>query len=131
MEPFNLSSTYLRLRTDASIEPLPVDKTFWDRLTSGQLGSFHHEFLVSSHSADSDWSVWEMHPNGDEVVLLLGGQVTFILEHEDGDLAVELVEANSFVVVPKGTWHTVKVHERATMLFITAGERTQHRAVLV
>jgi len=131
MLPLNLTSTYLRLRSDASIEPLSVDKTFWDRLTTGQLGKFHHEFLVSSHAVVNDWSVWEMHPNGEEVVLLLDGQVTFILEHENGDLAVELVETGSFVVVPKGTWHTVKVRERATMLFITAGEGTQHRAVLV
>ena len=129
MKPFNLTSTYLRLRSDTSIESLPVDKTFWDRLTTGQLGQFHHEYLVSSHTVDSDWSVWELHPNGDEVVCLLSGKVTLIFEHEDGDLAVELVEPGSFVVVPKGTWHTAKVHERAAMLFITAGENTQHRAV--
>jgi len=129
MTPFNLSSTYLRLRSDASVETLPVDKTFWNKLTAGQLGKFHHEYLVSSSSVDNDWSVWEMHPNGDEVVCLLSGQITFVLEHEEGNLMVELVESGNFVVVPKGTWHTVKVHERSTMLFITAGEGTQHRPV--
>lgn len=129
MKSFHLTSTYVRLRSNASVELLPVDKTFWDRLSSGQLGEFHHEYLVSSHSVDDDWSVWEMHPNGDEVVCLLSGQVTFILDHEEGNLAIELNESGSFVVVPKGTWHTVKVRERSTMLFITAGEGTQHRAV--
>jgi mannose-6-phosphate isomerase-like protein (cupin superfamily) len=128
MDAFNLNSTYLRLRSDSSVEPLPVDQTFWDRLSSGQLGEFHNEYLVSSHSVDGDWSVWEMHPNGDEVVCLLSGNVTFILETAEGYQAVELDKGGSFVVVPKGIWHTVKVSERSTMLSITAGEGTQHRA---
>lgn len=127
--PFNLTSTYLRLRSDVSVEPLPVDRTFWDRLSSGQLGEFHHEYLVTSHSLESDWSVWEMHPNGDEVVCLLSGHVTFILEHREGNLEIELNESGGFVIVPKGTWHTARVRVQSEMLFITAGEGTQQRAV--
>lgn len=82
-EQYNLSSTYLRLRSDASVEPLTVDKAFWQRLVSGNLGTFHNEYLVSVHFFDSDWCSWEMHPNGDEIVCLLGGQVTFILEQRN------------------------------------------------
>jgi hypothetical protein len=41
--PFSLSSTFVRLRPDASVEALPVDATFWKRLTTGQLGTFHNE----------------------------------------------------------------------------------------
>ena len=129
MAIFNLNSTFLRLRNNSSVEPLAVDGTFWERLSSGQLGEFHHEYLVSSHSVDCDWAVWEMHPNGDEVVCLLSGHVTLILDQEDGEASVELTESGGFVVVPKGTWHTLKVREQTTMLFITAGEGTQHRAI--
>jgi hypothetical protein len=35
--PFQLATTYLRLRPDVSIEPLAVDATFWQRISSGQL----------------------------------------------------------------------------------------------
>ena len=129
MTTFSLDSTFLRLRSDASVEPLTVDGTFWGRLSGGQLGDFHNEYLVSSHTADSDWKVWEMHPNGDEVVCLLSGRITFVLDQGDAEAVVELTESGSFFVVPKGTWHTARVPERATMLFITAGEGTQHRAV--
>jgi hypothetical protein len=125
--PFDLSSTFLRLRTDASVEPLPVDGTFWQRLGSGQLGTFHHEFLVTYSAFDADWTMWEMHPKGDEVVCLLEGAVTFILERPGGNAAIELNDAGAYVIVPKRTWHTAKARGAARMLFITAGEGTLHR----
>jgi quercetin dioxygenase-like cupin family protein len=128
-KPFSLSSTYLRLRSDASVEPLPVDTTFWQRLATGQLGTFHHEYLVTSHAFDTDWSMWEMHPKGDEIVCLLSGSVTFILEREGGHQAIDLDESGAYVIVPKGTWHTARARAASRMLFITAGEGTQHRAI--
>jgi oxalate decarboxylase/phosphoglucose isomerase-like protein (cupin superfamily) len=70
-----------------------------------------------------------MHPNGDEVVCLLSGQVTFILDHKAGNLEIDMNESGDLVIVPKGTWHTAKVRVPSKMLFITAGEGTQHRAV--
>jgi mannose-6-phosphate isomerase-like protein (cupin superfamily) len=125
--PHNLLSTYLRLRNDVSIEPLDVDATFWQKIMTGQLGTFHEEYLVTSHTLDADWTHWEMHPKGDEIVCLLEGHVTFVFEGEDGHRAVELTESGAFAIVPRGTWHTAKVHAPSHMLFITAGEGTQHR----
>jgi hypothetical protein len=95
--PFDLSATYLRLRPDASVEPLAVDATFWQRLGAGELGTFHNEYLVAVHTFDADWRVWEMHPNGDEVVCLLSGAATFVLEERDGrrEVALEGAAATS------------------------------------
>jgi oxalate decarboxylase/phosphoglucose isomerase-like protein (cupin superfamily) len=124
----NLQSTYLRLRPDSSIEKLPADATFWPRLMSGQLGNFQHEYLVTSYNCNGDWASWEMHPNGDEIVCLLTGRVDFILESADGQHStMELSQPGSFAFVPRGTWHTAKNAGNATLLFITAGEDTQHR----
>ena len=128
-EPLDLSSTYLRLRPDASVEPLAVDSRFWQRIASGELGSFHNEYLVSCHSFETSWAVWEMHPNGDEIVCLLSGSVTFILEREQGAQAIELNRSGTYVIVLKGTWHTAKTQGPCRMLFITAGEGTEHRQV--
>jgi len=125
--PLNIASTYVRLRNDASVEPLPVDDTFWERLMQGRLGTFHNEYLVTSHTFDADWPTWEMHPNGDEVVCLLSGSVTFVLERTSGIDEVQLNEPGAYVIVPKGTWHTARVEGAARMLFITAGEGTQMR----
>jgi len=124
---FNLASTCLRLRSDVSIEPLPVDDTFWPRLMSGKLGSFHNEYLVTTFGYDRDWPNWEMHPNGDEIVLLIDGRTTMILELDGRERQVALATSGSYVLVQRGTWHTARTSTPCRMLFITAGEGTQHR----
>lgn len=123
----DLTSTYVRLRSDASVEPLPVDETLWQRIMAGQLGSFHNEYLVTSHTFEADWPIWEMHPNGDEIVCLLSGSVVFILEVGGEHREIPLNDSATYVIVPRGTWHTAKVATTSRMLFITAGEGTQHR----
>ena len=125
----HVESTYLRLGNDASIESFEVNPRFWERLQAGELGDFHNEYLVSTHTAATDWKVWEVHPNGDEMVCLLAGKATFILEREDGNKSVALTGLGSFLVIPRDTWHTVTIEEEATILFITAGEGTRHRPV--
>jgi mannose-6-phosphate isomerase-like protein (cupin superfamily) len=125
--PHLLTGAYLRLRPDASIEPLQVGADFWQRLMGGKLGSFHHEYLVTTFAYDKDWPNWEMHPNGDEVVMLLDGATTFVLEIDGRERLVQLDQSCSYVVVPRGTWHTSRTHSPCRMLFITAGEGTQHR----
>ena len=130
MTTANIQSTYLRLRPDSSIEELPVDATFWPRLIAGELGNFHHEYLVTSYTFSSDWPSWEIHPNGDEIVLLISGQATMVLETTEGPhTQVELTAPGNFAFVPRGTWHTAKIHAESVMLFITAGEGTSNRPV--
>jgi mannose-6-phosphate isomerase-like protein (cupin superfamily) len=125
--PFHLAATYARLRPDATVEPLPVDDTFWQRIAGGELGTFHHEFLVTEHTFDSDWTMWERHPHGDEIVCLLDGSVTFVLEQDQGLQTIELDQSGAYVIVPRGTWHTARTNGPCRMLFITAGEGTEHR----
>jgi hypothetical protein len=79
--PYALSGTYLRLRPDASVEPLEVGNDFWPRIMSGKLGTFHNEYLVTTFSYDRDWPNWEKHPNGNEIVMLLDGRATMVLGH--------------------------------------------------
>jgi mannose-6-phosphate isomerase-like protein (cupin superfamily) len=124
----HLQSTYLRLRPDCSIEKLPVDASFWPRLISGELGAFQNEYLVTSYSCSNDWPTWEMHPNGDEIVALISGRATLVLEAVDGTHStVELAQPGGFAFVPRGTWHTARVSQESVMLFITPGEGTLNR----
>lgn len=125
--PFNLATTYLRLRADNSAEPLPVDSEFWPKLMSGKLGTFHREALVTMISFDTTWSNWEMHPNGDEIVCLLSGKASMVLESDRGEIVAKLAKPGDYVLVPKGTWHTARTNEKCTMFFITPGEGTEHR----
>lgn len=123
----NLATTYLRLRADTTAEPLIVNDTFWQRLMAGELGTFHREYLVTSHGFDGGWAQWEMHPNGDEIVCLLAGSVKFVLEESGGPRSIELAECGDYVIVPRGTWHTATAASAARLLFITPGEGTEHR----
>ncbi len=82
--------------------------------------------LVSMHTFEKSWNVWEMHPEGSEVVLCTKGQVEIIQEIE-GKQKVTTLEANEYVINPPGVWHTANVIVEATVLFITAGEGTEHR----
>lgn len=130
MTPYNLSSTYLRLRPDSSIERLPAGADFWTRLAGGQLGDFRNEFLVTSAEYQGDWPSWEIHPMGDEIVALLVGAARLILEAPDGSRSeLALAGPGSYAFVPRGHWHTAKVSEPTRMLFITAGEGTRTRPV--
>lgn len=125
--PYMLDSTFLRLGTDSSIEALTVDENFWPNIMSGKLGSFKNEYLVSTFEFMEDWPSWERHPNGDEFVYLVSGAVDFTLEADGESRTVELRDGGSFVIVPKGAWHTAKIKMPSRMLFVTAGEGTEIR----
>jgi mannose-6-phosphate isomerase-like protein (cupin superfamily) len=126
--PFNLATTFLRLRADLTAEPLTADQSFWPRLMSGELGTFHGEKLVTLLSFDKDWSNWERHPSGDEIVLLIAGRVTLVLELDGREHAVMLDAPGAYVLVPRNTWHTARTSAQCQMLFITPGEGTDHRS---
>ncbi|WP_141735020.1 cupin domain-containing protein [Oligoflexus tunisiensis] len=83
-------------------------------------------YLVSHYEFTQDWESWENHPSGDELVFCSSGQMTFVLEL-DGKAQEVPLTAGQFVIVPKNTWHTAKVQEKAQALFITWGFGTMHR----
>ena len=123
---FDLDATYVHLKDGLAAVPLTVDDSFWagiaDRadLAEGRLVMLNH--------AARDWTTWERHPAGDELVYLLGGAVDLILEQADGELVVEL-RGRSACIVPRGIWHRAIVHAPGDLLHITPGAGTEHRPV--
>lgn len=83
--------------------------------------------LVSLFDFASDWDSWEMHPQGDELVVCLSGEMTLIQEHPDGAVHAETLMPGQYLINPAGVWHTANIPRPASALFITAGEGTQHR----
>ena len=121
----DLATTFVVLQPDQSAVPVEVTPAVYDELER-RFGGFKGRVLVSSFRFDSDWPTWERHPAGDELVCLLSGGATLILE---GLGTTELSEPGSFVLVPKGTWHTARTSVPTRMLFVTPGEGTEHRAL--
>lgn len=82
--------------------------------------------LVSMHTFDEPWTTWEMHPNGDELVLCVRGRIVL---HQETDSVTRTVtlDAGDAVVNPPGAWHTADVDRPTTAVFITAGTGTEIR----
>jgi quercetin dioxygenase-like cupin family protein len=124
---FNLSSTYVVLGDNGDAIPVAVSDRFFEDLES-KVGDFQGKRLISHFTFDKDWETWEMHPAGEEFVCLLSGQVDLILEQGGVENTVQLSTSGSYVLVPRGTWHTARVHTPSSMLFITPAEGTQNRS---
>jgi mannose-6-phosphate isomerase-like protein (cupin superfamily) len=130
----DLEKNYLLLEPDGAAILLPGGGDFWSQLMSGNatdsgirlLMDSEKGRLLSASSMGADWTNWEMHPAGDELLFMLEGQATFILDLAEGFREVAL-KAGRLLVIPKGVWHTAKVSEPARLLSITAGSGTQHR----
>ena len=98
---------------------------FYEELDE-EFGGFHRHVLVSEHAFAEAWPTWEMHPAGDELVYLLEGDTDFVLRMPDGDRTVRAREPGTYVLVPKGVWHTARPHAPTRMLFFTPGEGTRN-----
>jgi mannose-6-phosphate isomerase-like protein (cupin superfamily) len=123
---FDLTSTFVVLQPDQSATAVEVTPTLYEDLNKGFDG-FRDRRLISSFSCERDWTMWEMHPAGDEIVYLLSGSVELVLERGDFHAAVRLAEPGAYTIIPKGTWHTAKTKVPANMLFVTPGEGTRHK----
>lgn len=82
--------------------------------------------LVSMHTFDAPWDMWEMHPQGGELVVCTAGELTLIQEVDGREVRTTL-RPGEYAINEPGTWHTADVATSATALFITAGVGTQHR----
>lgn len=126
-EPHQIDKDFVVLDADKNASIEPNDSSLYERIQNNYKG-FKNCELIASYSFGSDWDSWEIHPNGDEIVILLSGAVTFILETEAGERAVHLSEPGSYTIVPRNTWHTAKTQVSTHMLFITPGEGTRHKS---
>lgn len=122
----NIEQAYVVLNADKNASIEPVDAGLYQRLDANYSGFLGCE-LISCFEFEQNWSSWEMHPAGDETVILLSGQVTFVLQQPNGEELVLLDQPGDFVVVPKNTWHTARTAIKTKLLFVTPGEGTQHK----
>jgi uncharacterized cupin superfamily protein len=129
MTPLSVKSSYVVLEDNGDATPIAVSDRFYEDLEH-QFGDFKGKRLISHYTFEKDWDSWEMHPAGDEFVWLLSGQIDFILEQDGAENTVPLNAPGAYLLVPRDTWHTARVHTLSSVLFITPGQGTQHRSLL-
>jgi len=100
---------------------------FWS-LPPEELEKLGHGWLISEFSCSEDWPNWEMHPEADELVFVLEGDVELLIEEPAGIRKVR-VHDRRLVIVPRGAWHTARVHAPSRLLHVTMGAGTRHRPV--
>lgn len=124
MQSHDPTDTYVHLDVGPGATPITVDDSFW--ATIDERAELHSGRLVTGVRMVDDWTSWEMHPNGDELIAVTEGSVRVQVDH-DGDTHDILVTAPEFVLMPAGAWHTMDAVEPARLLVVTWGEGTQHR----
>jgi mannose-6-phosphate isomerase-like protein (cupin superfamily) len=122
----NLLQTYVVLRPDHSAARVDVTPTIWEELDR-RFANFEGHLLVARFDFEADWPSWEMHPAGDEVVVLLSGAADMVLDLAGQHQVTSLSQQGSFVLVPRGTWHTARISQRTSMLFVTPGQGTENK----
>jgi len=119
---------HLGLGGSAEIEPEFTGELQWYEGYGERHGADGAEGrLVGMHTFTSNWDVWEVHPEGSEVVLCIAGEMTLHQEKPDGTRETVALGPGQYAINEPGTWHTADVETEATAVFITAGKGTQHR----
>lgn len=123
MPAFDLETTYLSLDGEGRVARHPVDDAFWATIdrNADLLGT-----LVGAHVSTADWPHWEMHPEGEEVLVQLEGEMTLLLDEPAGERRVAMTPGAT-CVVPRGVWHRALVPATSRFLAITYGAGTRHR----
>ncbi len=124
--PQNINSSFVVIDDANNAIPIAVGERFYEKLEE-QFGDFKGKRLISHYTFEQDWDSWESHPAGEEFVCLLSGQIDFVLEQDGGEEIMSLNIPGQYILVPRGVWHTAKVHTPSSVLFITPGEATQSR----
>lgn len=123
-DTLDLVSTYLHLDDGPGVRRIEVDADFWARLQERK--DLQSGRMVGMFAYDSDWTSWEVHPAGDEIVLLMSGELTLILDNSGVEERLHL-DAGRTAIVPGNVWHTADVHQPARALHITRGAGTLNR----
>jgi mannose-6-phosphate isomerase-like protein (cupin superfamily) len=123
MGKFNLAHEFVVLTPAKVAATLTNSPTVFQELDR-QYGDFHGHELIALFEFDEDWPSWEIHPHGDEIVTLISGSATFVLDQEGGKREITLAQPGDTVIVPRGVWHTARIATPTRILFITPGEGT-------
>ena len=126
MTEYDLERTYLFIDGAGGLAAQAVGPEFWAEIASNPHAG---GTMISAGVGDADWTTWEMHPSGAEVLVILEGEPRVWLDHPDGRLEAIGASPGATVIVPKGAWHRVECDHHHKILYVTYGPGTTHRPV--
>ena len=128
-EPQSLKTFPVHLGLGASAAPQPefTGLDWYEAYSARTADDGKEGRLIALHDFSESWTSWEMHPEGDEVVICISGRITLIQECEGDQQNTIALEAGDYAINAAGIWHTADTDGPASALFITAGAGTCHR----
>ena len=121
----DLRATYLQLSDGPAVDRVPVGDDFWQRID--ERTELHSGRLMTVFGMQQGRTHWEMHPAGDEIIVVTQGAVTLVLREQGGDRRVDLA-CGLACIVPQGVWHMFEARADCQLIAITRGAGTEHRA---
>lgn len=122
-----VSPVHLGLEARAEPQPEFTGIEWYEAYAARHVADGREGRLVALHDFAESWDSWEMHPEGDEVVVCTHGTITLIQENSTGEQERINLSPGDYAINPRGVWHTADTPGPASALFITAGTGTQHR----
>ncbi len=104
---------------------IPAFNHDYDRYIAAHCTDADPGRLITIYESTADWSSWETHPLGEELVIVTQGRAEFI-QDLGGTYHRIVVGPNEAVINPAGVPHTANVLEPFTAVYITPGPGTTH-----
>ena len=123
IESFVLRGTAIHCAPDGDASLLRGEglKARLQKLPGGLLlGAFQVALASDAHP-----QTWEMHPAGDEILVMLTGALDVEYARESGRGASSLVAGHG-LVMPRGVWHRLDWREPGLLLTLTPLQGTLH-----
>lgn len=105
----------LEVTTDTSAAQADAAVRALDELNGSMLGLVRFAGLTP----------WEIHPDGDELLHVLEGEVEVTVLTDDGPVR-DVLRAGAIFIVARNLWHRQRARPSVTLLFSTPAERTAH-----
>lgn len=118
-----LASNFVVLDSTFNASIVELTPDIYERIDE-QYSGFKGHLLISSYAFDQDWPTWEVHPAGDEFVILVSGDADLVLALDGDEDTIRMTEPGTFAIVPRNTWHTARIRKTSIMMFVTPGEGT-------
>jgi mannose-6-phosphate isomerase-like protein (cupin superfamily) len=123
----SLPDNCLYLARDGSMRPYAKTAEFFRN--AGTNPDLMDGLMLTLHEVNTPRDVhypdWEMHPEGDELLILSSGSLTMEFRKERIERTAPLPLRSAFIV-PAGLWHRLIVHEPSVLIAITPGHNTLH-----
>ncbi|MPZ50786.1 MAG: hypothetical protein GEU75_16055 [Dehalococcoidia bacterium] len=115
-QPFDLNTQHVQMQPSGDARLLGFPEVFEMTDIDGVLAG------AARLESTSPWS--ERHLAGDELLYLVSGSVSIVLEDHQ---TTALLHPSEAFLVPRAIWHHIEVHTPSLLLFFTPGDSEGER----